>query len=221
MRGCVIIPAYNEEMRIGRIVHEIRIKGLDCLVIDDGSSDKTRKAAEAEGASVISHPINLGKGASLRDGFRRIMENGYDFVITMDGDGQHHPDEIDNFIKAAEEGDAGIVTGNRMHNPKDMPLKRRLTNWFMSALISAVAHQDIPDTQCGFRLIRTGIIKDIPLTTSKYEIESEVLIEAARAGFRIKSIPIKSIYKGQESRIRPFVDTIRFISFIISKGFRR
>ena len=221
MRGCVIIPAYNEEMRIGHIVCEIKAKGLDCLVIDDGSSDKTRKIAEREGASVISHPVNLGKGTSLRDGFRRVMEGGYDFIITMDGDGQHHPDEIENFIRAAEENDAEIILGNRMHNPKDMPLRRRLTNWFMSTLISAIAHQDIPDSQCGFRLVRTDVLKTIPLTTNKYEIESEVLIEASRGGFKIRSIPIKSIYRGQKSQIRPFVDTIRFISFILRKGLRR
>jgi glycosyltransferase involved in cell wall biosynthesis len=221
LRGCVIIPAYNEEMRIGHIVREIKAKGLDCLVIDDGSSDKTRKISEREGASVISHPINLGKGTSLRDGFRLITDGGYDFIITMDGDGQHHPDEIGNFIKAAEENDAAIILGNRMRDPKDMPLRRRLTNWFMSALISGIARQDIPDSQCGFRLMRAGVLNTIPLTTDKYEIESEVLIEASRAGFKIISIPIKSIYRGQKSRIRPFIDTIRFISFIISKGIRR
>lgn len=217
----MIIPAYNEEMRIGHIVREIKAKGLDCLVIDDGSSDKTRKTAEREGASVISHPVNLGKGTSLRDGFRHIIDGGYDFVITMDGDGQHHPDEIGNFIRAAEKNDAEIILGNRMRNPKDMPLRRRLTNRFMSALISAIAHQNIPDSQCGLRLMRTDVLRAIPLTTNKYEIESEVLIEASRAGFKIRSIPIKSIYRGQKSQIRPVIDTIRFISFIISKGIRR
>ncbi len=221
MRGCVIIPAYNEEMRIGHIVREIKAKDLDCLVIDDGSSDKTRKIAQQEGASVIAHPFNLGKGISLRDGFRRIMDAGYDFIITMDGDGQHHPDEISNFIKAAEENDAAIILGNRMHNPKDMPLRRRLTNWFMSALISGIARQDIPDSQCGFRLMRVGVLNTIPLTTDKYEIESEVLIEASRAGFKIISIPVKSIYRGQKSQIRPVVDTVRFMSFIVKSVLKK
>ncbi len=215
MRGCVIIPAYNEEMRIGHIAREVIARGLDCLVIDDGSLDKTREIAEREGACVITHLNNLGKGLSLRDGFRYVLDKDYDFVITMDGDGQHHPDELTNFIGAAKTGDAGIILGNRMSDPKDMPLKRRLTNWFMSSLISMIAGQDMPDSQCGYRLVKTDVLRAISLTSDKFEIESEVLIKASKAGFKVKSIPIKSIYRGQKSKIRPFVDTLRFIYFLL------
>lgn len=220
MRGCVIIPAYNEEMTIGPVVREIKAKGLDCVVIDDGSSDKTRQVAENEGAYVISHPKNYGKGASLTDGFRYSLNRNYDYVITMDGDGQHNPDEIDNFLKAAEKGDTQIVLGNRMCNPKDMPLIRRLTNRFMSLLISSIVHQKLPDSQCGFRLIKSEVLKVIVCTATKYEIESEVIIRAARAGFKIKSIPIRSIYKGEKSQIRPVADTLRFIAFILKTGLK-
>jgi glycosyltransferase involved in cell wall biosynthesis len=220
-RGCVIIPAYNEEMRIGHIVGEVRARGLSCIVVDDGSADKTKEEAEKEGAQVISHIKNHGKGLSLRDGFRKALEGDYDFVITMDGDGQHHPDELEHFVKAAKKGDADIVLGNRMRDPKDMPMKRRLTNKFMSFVISFIAGQRLPDTQCGYRLISTKVLKIIPLTTDKYEIESEVLIEAAKAGFKIKSIPIKSIYRGQKSQIRPFKDTLRFLSFILKTMMKR
>ena len=220
MRGCVIIPAYNEEMTIGPVVREIKAKGLDCVVIDDGSSDRTKEVAEHEGAYVISHPTNYGKGASLNDGFRYSLNRNYDYVITMDGDGQHNPDEIDNFLKAAEEDDIRIILGNRMWNPKDMPLIRRLTNRFMSLLISSVVHQKLPDSQCGFRLIKSEVLKVIACTTTKYEIESEVIIRAARTGFEIKSIPIKSIYKGEKSQIRPVVDTLRFIAFILKTGLK-
>jgi len=221
LKGCVIIPAYNEEMLIGHLIGEVKKRGLDCVVIDDGSTDKTRQEAERCGAYVISHRKNLGKGMSLRAGFKKAIEGNYRFVITMDGDGQHHPDELGHFIKAAEKDDVAIILGNRMWCPKDMPLKRRITNWVMSGLISLIAGQRMPDTQCGYRLIKTDVLKAIPLTTNKYEIESEVLIEASRAGFRIISIPIKSIYGGQKSQIRPFVDTARFLSFIIKMAFRR
>ncbi|MFH0771277.1 MAG: glycosyltransferase family 2 protein [Candidatus Omnitrophota bacterium] len=221
MKGCVLIPAYNEEMRIGYVAGEIRSKGLDCVVIDDGSLDKTKVMARQAGAYVIFHSENLGKGISLRDGFNYALTRDYDFVITMDGDGQHHPDEIENFIRAAEDSDAEIILGNRMWNPKDMPLKRRLTNWFMSMLISLMARQYIPDSQCGFRLLKTGVLKNVALITDRYEIESEVLIKASKRGFKIKSIPIKSIYKGQKSQICPFRDTLRFISFILNAGFKK
>ena len=221
VRGCVIIPAYNEEMLIGHLVKEVKKNGLDCLVIDDGSADKTKEEAEQSGADVISHSKNLGKGSSLRAGFKKAIEGDYDFVITMDGDGQHHPDELENFIRAAEKGGAAIILGNRMEDPRGMPLKRRLTNWFMSLLISSIAGQRLPDTQCGFRLIRTEVLRSIPLTTDKYEIESEILIKAAKAGFKIRSIPIRSIYGGQKSQISPFKDTLRFLSFIFRITFKK
>lgn len=220
MRGCVVIAAYNEEKTIGPIVHKIRTKGLDCVVIDDGSSDSTEQIAEREGAYVIVHSKNIGKGASLRDGFRYILDRNYDYAIAMDGDGQHNPDEIDVFLKAFEEGDSQFILGNRMWNPMGMPLIRRLTNKFMSFLISLITRQSLPDSQCGFRLIKSNVLKNISLTTNKYEIESEMLVKAARAGFKIKSIPIKSIYKGQKSYIRPLADTFRFITFIIKTGLK-
>jgi len=102
-----------------------------------------------------------------------------------------------------------------------MPLRRRITNRFMSSVISFLAGQSLPDTQCGYRLISTRVLRSVPLTTDKYEIESEVLIEAANAGFKIKSIPIKSIYRGQKSQIRPFRDTMRFLSFIFQTLVKR
>ncbi len=221
MKGCVIIPAYNEEMRIGHIVGEVKENGLDCIVIDDGSADKTKEEAGKEGADVICHPKNLGKGVSLRDGFKKALEKGCDFVITMDGDGQHHPDELKGFLKAAETGGAAIILGNRMGDPKGMPLKRKLTNWVMSSFISLIAGQKMPDTQCGYRLIKSEVLKAVSLTTDKYEIESELLIGASKAGFKIASIPIKSIYGGEKSQIHPFVDTLRFFFFIIKTAFKK
>ena len=221
MKGCVIIPAYNEEMRIGHIVGEVKANGLDCIVIDDGSVDETKEEAGKAGAGVISHAKNFGKGVSLRDGFREALKKGCDFVITMDGDGQHHPDELKGFVKAVEKGDAAVILGNRMGDPKGMPFKRKVTNWVMSSFISLIAGQSMPDTQCGYRLIKSEVLKAVPLTTDKYEIESELLIGASRAGFKIASIPIKSIYGGEKSQIHPFVDTLRFLFFIIKTAFKK
>lgn len=220
LKGCIIIPAHNEAMAIGRLVRQIKAAGLDCVVVDDGSSDKTKDLAEREGAYVISHQTNFGKGTSLNDGFRHILDKNYDYAITMDGDGQHNPDEIKNFLKAAEERDEQIILGNRMWNPKDMPLIRRLTNMVMSLIISLICRQRLPDSQCGFRLIKSDVLKAIMLTSTKFEIESEVLIKAARAGFKIKSIPIKSIYKGEVSQIHPLTDTLRFIAFLLKTGLK-
>lgn len=217
MKTCVIIPTFNEYKEIGRIVAEVRKQNLEVIVIDDGSSDNTAVIAKDSGATVLKNEGNQGKGASLIKGFNYALDCGCDAVITMDGDGQHLPEDIPYFMRLAKYSDSGIIIGNRMQKIRNMPLLRLFTNRFMSWLISAVAKQKIPDTQCGFRLIKQEVLKKVRLSTSKYETESEILIRCARLGFKIESVPIKSIYRGEKSNINPFIDTLRFIKFILKE----
>lgn len=213
MKICVVIPSLNESSTIAELVKKIIEFKLDVLVIDDGSQDNTSEIAGDSGAKVIRNEANEGKGASLSKGFRYCLENGYDAVITMDGDGQHSPDDLPVFIRGAD-SDNSIIVGNRMQKTKNMPFVRLLTNKFMSWLISKVAKQKIPDTQCGFRLIKREVLEKVELSTARYEAESEILIKASKLGFKIGSVPIKSVYKGEVSKINPLTDTIRFIKYI-------
>ncbi|MDI6758431.1 MAG: glycosyltransferase family 2 protein [Candidatus Omnitrophota bacterium] len=217
MKTCIIIPAYNESKEIARLIRAIRQQNLDVLVMDDGSSDRTSFIAQNSGANVLRNWNNKGKGASLMRGFNYALANEYDAVITMDGDGQHRPQDLPYFIRLAKYSDTGILIGNRMKKAGNMPLIRFLTNRLMSWFISCLAKQKIPDTQCGFRLIKKEVLRKLKLTTSKYETESEVLIKAGRLGFKIKSVPIKTIYFGEKSQINPFLDTLRFIRFIVKE----
>lgn len=217
MKTCVIIPTFNEYKEIGRIVAEVRKQDLEVIVIDDGSSDNTAVIAKDNGATVLKNEANQGKGASLIKGFNYALDCGCDAVITMDGDGQHLPEDIPYFMRLAKYSDSGIIIGNRMQRIRNMPLLRLFTNKFMSWLISVVAKQKIPDTQCGFRLIKQEVFKKVRLSTSKYETESEILIKCARLGFKIESVPIKSIYMGEKSNINPFIDTLRFVKFILKE----
>ena len=211
---CVIIPTYNEARTIGNIVEEIRKIGLDVLVIDDGSEDDTATIAKQKGAVVLRAEKNRGKGMSLRKGFSYALKNGYSAVITMDGDGQHSPLDIKRFIKAGDSPEVGLVLGNRTHNLESMPFIRRLTNRVMSFLISTLLYQKIPDSQCGYRLIKSEVLDRIYLSTERFEIESEVVLKAAIQGYKIISVPIRTIYKDGISRIRPLMDTCRFVVFI-------
>lgn len=211
---CVIIPAYNEERAIGAVIRGVRSQGLDTCVIDDGSLDDTGNIAESEGAAVIKHQKNMGKGMSLRDGFVYALKKGYDVVITMDGDGQHRVEDIGNFMKRYAEGSAGMIIGNRMDNAKGMPLIRIITNKFMSWLLSSMAGQRIPDTQCGFRLISAPCLKSIRLDSERFDIESELIIKASRAGCNIVSVPVESVYADEVSKVNPVTDTLRFIRFV-------
>jgi len=215
MKPCIVIPTFNESKAIAKLVSEIRNLNLPVLVIDDGSSDNTAEIAQKDGAEVVRNDHNLGKGASLAKGFRLALEKGYDAVITMDGDGQHLPQDLPLFLSAATFQGNDIVIGNRMVENKTMPLLRVKTNEFMSWLISMLTKQDIPDTQCGFRLIKKEVLEKLDLRTSNYDTESEILIKAARLGFKIISVPIKTVYQGEKSKINPFTDTIRFFNLII------
>jgi glycosyltransferase involved in cell wall biosynthesis len=215
MKICVVIPTYNEAKAIANIVRKIRQQELEVAVIDDGSQDNTSRIANDNGAIVLRNENNEGKGASLIRGFHYALGRDFDAVITMDGDGQHLPSEIPYFIRLAEYSNSGILIGNRMFKRKNMPSVRVFTNKFMSRLISFVAGQSIPDTQCGFRLIKKEVLEKINLKTSKYETESEIIIQASRLGFKIESVPIKTIYNGERSQINPVIDTLRFIKFIV------
>lgn len=214
MKTCVIIPTYNEAGAIAQLVGEIHKQNLEVLVVDDGSNDNTYILAQNCGATVLRNEINQGKGASLAKGFKYAIINGFDAAITIDGDGQHLPEDIPYFIRLARYSDSGIFIGNRMQKTKNMPIARLATNKFMSWLISRIAKQNIPDTQCGFRLIKREVLEKINLSTSRYETESEILIRASRLGFKIESVPIRTVYNEEKSRINPFVDTIRFIKYL-------
>ncbi len=214
MRTCVIIPTYNEAKKIGGLIKDIRAQGLDVLVVDDGSKDNTCKIAEENGASVLRNETNQGKGASLVRGFKQALSKDYEAVITMDGDGQHLAEDIPFFLRLAKYSQSGLLVGNRMQKPKNMPLIRVLTNKLMSFMISRIAGQKIPDTQCGFRLIKKDVLEKIQLKTRNYEIESEMLINASRLGVKIESVVIKTVYRDEKSQINPVIDSLRFIRFI-------
>jgi glycosyltransferase involved in cell wall biosynthesis len=217
MKIWVVIPAYNEERYLRPLLLELKQKGFQTLVIDDGSRDSTYQVAKLAADLVIRNERNLGKGLSLQKAITRLLrKNTFDYIVTMDADGQHSVADIPKFINEAKNGEKFIV-GNRMHKPLKMPAIRIFTNKLMSFLISKIVRQEISDTQCGFRLIKREVLEKIKVQTNKFEVESEILIKAAKTGFRIKSVDIESIYfKNRRSKIHPFVDTIRFLRFILN-----
>ena len=221
MRICIVIPVHNEAQTIGTVVTKIRSRGLDVLVIDDGSIDSSVAIAQEKGAVVLLNAMRQGKGKTLQRGFKEALGQGYDGVITMDGDGQHAPEDLEIFMAKIQQNPMSIVTGSRMENPQGMPFVRFLTNRFMSWLISLICKQRIPDTQCGYRYIPRVVLEKIPLTCCDFEIETEVLIKASRLGVKIFSVPVKTIYGQEESKINPFRDTIRFFAYLWRELWRR
>ena len=216
---CVLIPAYNEEKTIAGVVERARKVARKVVVADDGSTDRTVEKAEEAGAEVIRHPVNQGKGVALLDGFKHIFSQGWPWLIVVDGDGQHPPEEIPAFVKTAETTGASIVVGNRMKDIAAMPAIRFYTNWLTSSIISLLIRQKVPDSQCGFRLIKRDVFEAIDFRTRNYDTESEMLIEAGRKGFTIASVSIPTIYADQASKIRPGQDSWRFVRLIFRSLF--
>lgn len=218
MRTLVVIPSRDVESTVGDVVKRVLSLGLglDALVVNDGSVDGTSRVAREAGAIVIDHPENRGKGAALRTGFEYAVDQGYDAVITMDGDGQHDPKAIPGFIEAIEKSGADVIVGTRMHAVGGMPRLRVWTNRTTSRIVSRLARQAIPDSQSGFRIFRVRVLRDVvrSLVTSKYDTESEVLIRAARRGYRVAATAIESIYTGAVSHIHPVIDTLRFLRLV-------
>jgi len=219
MKIGVLIPVFNESATIGSIVERLRKKGLDVIVIDDGSIDRSRQIAEQNGAHVIRNEKRNGKGYSLRAGFEFVVKEDYHGIIAMDGDGQHDIDDLDRFLSLAQNQDVHIITGNRLANSEGMPWVRLCTNRFMSWLISLACRQTIPDTQCGYRYLSCYLLKSIHLSSRDYEIESEILMKASKKGYKIYSVPVKTIYAQEESEIKPVKDTFRFFTYFLKEIF--
>ena len=214
-RYCAVIPAFQAAETIGELVRRVKVQGLEVVVVDDGSRDQTAAIASAQGALVISHLRNEGKGRALRTGFEYALRSRYDGIITLDSDGQHDPQEIPHLIRAGEVQHAGMVLGNRMTNGSSMPRARWWTNSLMSEIISVLARQRIPDTQCGFRFIRRELLESIPLRARRFEIETELVLAAAVRRWKIVSVPIRSIYENHRSHIRPVREGLRFLGVVV------
>jgi glycosyltransferase involved in cell wall biosynthesis len=214
---CIVIPVYNEAGNISRLVRSVRGKGFDVVVVNDGSDDGSGALAREAGAYVLDMASRHGKGFALQAGFQHVLTKSYSGVVLMDGDGQHAPEDLPEFLAAVNkgQGDRMVIVGNRLADPKGMPWLRYATNRIMSGLISWTCGQQIPDTQCGFRYISCDLLRQLIIETRAFEVETEILMKAAALNVPIRSIPIRTIYASEVSYIRPVRDTFNFIRYFI------
>jgi glycosyltransferase involved in cell wall biosynthesis len=215
-----VIPAYQDEKHIGDIARRTRERLDHVLVVDDGSTDHTSQRAREAGAEVIVHDQNQGKGEAIKTGLAhwlRAPNPGREigWVILLDSDGQHLPEEIDRFLAAAASVTRPtFLIGNRMNDVAHMPHVRCVVNRYMSNQISRVCGQKIPDTQCGYRMAPRQLIPDLLGGGHRFDYDTEALIIASRRGYRIESVPITTVYTDQVSKIHPVRDALRFFKMM-------
>lgn len=211
MKVFALVPALNAEQSIGDVVRDCRAQLDTVVVIDDGSTDRTGDAARANGAIVLRHEVNQGKGASLKTGFKYAVDNGFDGVVTLDADGQHLPSEIPKILAAHNESGADLVIGGRSHLFGEMLPRRRMANRFSAWCIARAAGTRVTDSQSGFRFYSTKLLRAIRLRTDGFDMESEVIVRAGRGGFKIITTPISlGFIDGiSTSHYKPLKDTVR------------
>lgn len=209
MECAAIIPCLNEAPSIASVVRGVR-KHLETVwVLDDGSSDDTSIRARQAGAQVLRTPVNHGKGWAVRQGLKAAWESGWKWALLLDGDGQHDPESIPAFLEAAQRN-ADLIIGNRMDQAHLMTPVRRWVNRWMSSRLSARLGRRIPDSQCGFRMVRIAAWSRVELRRNRYEMESEMLTAFVKARFNVKFVAIPCIPANRPSRINPASDTARW-----------
>ncbi len=215
MRPAIIIPVYNHSLFIGEVIGKALNLGLPIIVVDDGSTDSTGKIiGEIEGITVRHHAINLGKGAALLTGFAAALENSCNWAITLDGDGQHNPEDTNALLQAVKDGERCLVIGNRqgMAQNRNVPWTSRFGRNFSNFWVWAAGGPWVEDSQSGFRLYPLPEIMHLKTRARRYQFEVEILVKAHQQGINIKEMPVQVVYQERGERVshfRPWRDFLR------------
>nr|MDO8080689.1 glycosyltransferase family 2 protein [Candidatus Freyarchaeota archaeon] len=207
-----VSPAYNEEKTVSKVV-EGALKNADgIIVVDDGSIDNTYKEASKAGATVVQHSKNMGKGVALKTGFKKALEMDADIIVVLDADGQHNPEEIPKLLKTMNREDSDVVVGSRfLGNIKGMPRIRILSNTLTTRILRLYFGLPITDSQSGYRAYKRRLLENVEFSATRFSAETEILVDAQRKGFKISEAKIQTIYGEEESKMRVFGDTLRWI----------
>ncbi len=197
-RLAVVVPAHNEASRIGAVLSTLpsKLAGFgspQVIVVDDGSSDETSGVARRHGATVVRHPVNLGKGGALRTGCEAALRRGCDVILVMDADGQHRASDIPKLLLPIQAGRADLVLGCRPFSGQ-MPATMRLGNWGLSGLFGFLFGRHFRDTQSGMRAMTAAAYRRLRWDATSYAVETEMLVRAARARLRVAEVEIETVY---------------------------
>jgi glycosyltransferase involved in cell wall biosynthesis len=208
-----LIPAHNESPQIADVIHAVQ-RYLPVLVIDDGSTDGTSEVARSAGAEILVHETNLGKGAALKTGMQQALNLGYAAMITLDGDGQHDPEEIPLFIKTFREDQADLIIGERDYN--QIPGIRRYSNTIGRWSLSWALGVYIPDNQSGYRLLSRRMMEaTLSSPEQGFQLEVDMITICLLNGYRLAWVPIRTIYTGGSSHMQKGKQIVEFTRMVL------
>ena len=218
MKTGVVIPAYNVEAALADVLEGVCsfVPADQVVVVDDGSCDQSAGVAGTWDVNTIIHTDNRGKGAALATGFSYFLERDFDWIVTLDGDGQHLPEMLPDFIRTARTTTGDIILGQRCFTLNTMPWDRFCSNFISSLCVSLLSGTSIRDSQCGYRIISCNLLKNIDLETRHYEAETELLIKAVWAGWKVGFCEIPVVYNDSNSSINRIRDMYRFCRLCVS-----
>ena len=208
---CVIVPTYNNHKTLKKVLDSVLDYTSNVIIVNDGSTDETSEILKSYSHLLqIHHPENLGKGRALRNGFRKAIEKGFEYVVTIDSDGQHFAADIPNFITEIQKEPNSLLIGSRNMTQENVPKKSSFGNKFSNFWFQFETGIKLDDTQSGFRLYPLKLIPK-QYYTNKFEFEIEVIVRSAWKGILVKNIPIQILYDPAErvSHFRPFKDFTR------------
>ena len=231
-RVLVIIPAFNEEKRIVPVIEGVRdrLPNAKVLIVDDGSTDKTRQMARQAGATVLSHPFNLGYGAALQTGYKYALKKGYGEIVQIDGDGQHDPSFLEALIEIIEEGGTDIVIGSRFLGSEGRgaskryraPFLRKMGMTFFRVITSLLIYQKVTDPTSGYQAMNRRVLEWVSGDKFPFDYpDADVIIMLHRAGFRIREVPVQMFpsqdKKSMHSGWKPFYYVFKmFLSILVT-----
>jgi len=213
LKVAVLIPTYNNEQTLSDVIRSVQEYSEDIIVVNDGSTDSTAELLQKfQQINLVSYMPNRGKGYALRKGFRRAVELGYDYVITIDSDGQHFAEDLPKFLHALQDHPAAIIMGVRNMEQAGVPGKSNFGHKFSNFWFWVETGIKMNDTQSGYRLYPVRLLSDTNFITWKFEFEIEVMVRSVWKGVDMAEVPVKIFYAPSENRVshfRPFQDFTR------------
>ncbi|WP_083961529.1 glycosyltransferase family 2 protein [Salinimicrobium terrae] len=216
LQCCVLIPTYNNDRTLQRVIDEVHLYTSNMIVVNDGSTDDTASVLQQFSFLRVIHiPVNKGKGNALKRGFKEASKMGFKYAISMDSDGQHYPDDFRVFLDALEDHLPAepelLVIGSRKMDDPTVPDKSSIGNRFSSFWYRVETGVKLQDTQCGYRLYPLEALNSLTLYTSRFELEIEVIVKAAWNGVKVINLPVKVLYDPKErvTHFKPWQDVAR------------